>query len=298
MIVRFQGPCVMVSCFFLVSALAGNAAASPTDQASGQMTTETSSSAPVSIDGIRQLIRDGEYAKAEQDARELLMQTERDSGADSPEVAEALVFLAQALWRGGNVMADETLSVAQRAVAINEAAVGPHDVRLADSLAELSNVYQERGEFAEARPLLERALAIYEASVGPNDSSVADVHTNLGILCYRLVDAGGGRGPPPNGLADLRDERAARRASTSPRSLLSLGATLSAPGPFRRGRDRLPSGAPDPGRGPRAESTPRSLRHPQQPRLLTSRSPNTSWRGPSSNGPWRSVRSCLSPEHP
>jgi CHAT domain-containing protein len=187
MIARHLGPCLVMAWSLVGGGVSDGVGQVPPDQANEPQAAEVSP-APSSLDAVRQLITDGRYADAEQASRELLIQSKRDSGENSVETAELLQLLAQAMWRGGKVADPETLSIAQRAVAIKEEAVGPHDVRLATALVELSNVRYARSEYAECRPILERALAIYEAALGPDAAGVAGVHNSLGKLCNALYD--------------------------------------------------------------------------------------------------------------
>jgi len=147
-----------------------------------------SPTAEASFEAACTLIEHGHFAEAEQAARELLARTEREFGGESAETADALILLADALWRGGKTMDDETLAVAQRAVAISERLAGPEDQQLVESLIQLGNVHQIRGEYAEAVPLLKRALAIAEAVLGPDHPGVAIVHNNLGTLYGAVLD--------------------------------------------------------------------------------------------------------------
>jgi hypothetical protein len=72
--------------------------------------------------------------------------------------------------------------LAERALAIDEAAYGPHHPAVAVSLAGLATIMYDLGEPAVARPLAERAMAISEAAYGPDHPTVAALRANLGFL--------------------------------------------------------------------------------------------------------------------
>src|SRR5580658_6935221 len=62
----------------------------------------------------------------------------------------------------------EARPLAERALAIDEAAYGPDHPTVANDLSNLATILQDLGQPAEARPLAERALAITEAAHGPD----------------------------------------------------------------------------------------------------------------------------------
>src|SRR5712692_489488 len=70
------------------------------------------------------------------------------------------------------------------ALAIVEAAVGPTDPRLADSVTALADVRYERRDFGGAETLYPRALAIIETAYGSEDPRIAGPLANLAGL-YR-----------------------------------------------------------------------------------------------------------------
>jgi hypothetical protein len=56
----------------------------------------------------------------------------------------------------------------ERALAIEEAALGPDHPAVARTLGNLGSVLRELGDLAGARAFHQRALAIYEARLGPD----------------------------------------------------------------------------------------------------------------------------------
>ncbi|HEX8822774.1 MAG TPA: CHAT domain-containing protein, partial [Archangium sp.] len=70
----------------------------------------------------------------------------------------------------------------QRALAIQEAALGKNHPDVAESLSSLSALYHTQGMYGRAEPLQQRALAIREAALGKNHPHVADSLHHLGNL--------------------------------------------------------------------------------------------------------------------
>ena len=81
----------------------------------------------------------------------------------------------------------EARPLAERALAIAEAAYGPDHPTVAIRLNNLATILYNLGQPAEARPLTERALAIDEAAYGPDHPTVA---TDLNNLAQILQDLG------------------------------------------------------------------------------------------------------------
>ena len=68
------------------------------------------------------------------------------------------------------------------ALAIFEAALGPADPRVADSMTALADVRAERRDFTGAESLYQRALAVNEMAYGPDDARLASPLANLAGL--------------------------------------------------------------------------------------------------------------------
>ena len=83
--------------------------------------------------------------------------------------------------------------LAERALAMTEAALGPDDVELARRHDELGQVLQALGDLAGAREQLERALQISEAALGPDHPHVGTWRNNLGRVLQDLGDLAGAR---------------------------------------------------------------------------------------------------------
>ena len=83
--------------------------------------------------------------------------------------------------------------LAERALAIAEAAYGPDHPDVAARLTNLALNLRDLGLAAEARPLAERALAIAETAYGPDHPDVATGLTNLALILRNLGLVGDAR---------------------------------------------------------------------------------------------------------
>ena len=87
----------------------------------------------------------------------------------------------------------------QRAIAIDEKALGPDHPGLATDLNNLAALYQATGRYAEAEPLFQRAIAIDEKALGP-DHPDSPEHDSLADANPRRR----GRAAVPAGAGHLR----------------------------------------------------------------------------------------------
>ena len=83
--------------------------------------------------------------------------------------------------------------IAERALAVTEAALGPDDPEVAWRRDELGAVRYELGDLAGAREQLERAVAIGEAALDADDPTVAVWRNDLGGVLQDLGDLEGAR---------------------------------------------------------------------------------------------------------
>jgi CHAT domain-containing protein/Tfp pilus assembly protein PilF len=92
--------------------------------------------------------------------------------------ATGLTNKVTALWAKGKY--DEALPLAERALKLQEAALGPDHLELALALDLLGGRYEFRGDFAKAELLMQRSLAIREKAFGPDHLDVATSLDSLG----------------------------------------------------------------------------------------------------------------------
>jgi tetratricopeptide (TPR) repeat protein len=83
--------------------------------------------------------------------------------------------------------------IAERALAVTEAALGPTDPKVAWRRDTLGNVLRNLGDLEGARVQLERALEIGEATLGPDHPDVAARRNNLGNVLRNLGHLAGAR---------------------------------------------------------------------------------------------------------
>lgn len=71
-------------------------------------------------------------------------------------------------------------------------AIGPEDVRVGTTLANLATVKKAAGSPREAEPLLKRAIGVFEKTLGPDHPDLMATVQNLGMLYYRQLLASRG----------------------------------------------------------------------------------------------------------
>jgi Tfp pilus assembly protein PilF len=91
--------------------------------------------------------------------------------------------------------------IAERALAVTEAALEPDDFEVGERHDELGRVLSGLGELAAAKVELERALGIEETAVGPDAPDVAIVHNVLGEVLRNLGDLVGAQAHQEQALA-------------------------------------------------------------------------------------------------
>jgi tetratricopeptide (TPR) repeat protein len=74
----------------------------------------------------------------------------------------------------------------ERALAIDEAALGPHHPDVAIDLNNLGQLLHALGDFPTARPLMERAFSIFEAALGPDHPNTKIASNNLAQLLQEI----------------------------------------------------------------------------------------------------------------
>ncbi|MCB8922890.1 MAG: tetratricopeptide repeat protein [Ardenticatenaceae bacterium] len=92
-----------------------------------------------------------------------------------------------------------------RALAIDEKALGPDHPGLATDLNNLGMLLKEMGDLQGARPYLDRALAIKEKALGSDHPSIATGLNNLGLLLQEMGDLQGARQHLQRALAIFTD---------------------------------------------------------------------------------------------
>jgi CHAT domain-containing protein/Tfp pilus assembly protein PilF len=138
-------------------------------------------------EAIRRLLTDAQYAAAESRARALVAELER-TRPESPDLAQALDLLVQALVEGGKPADPAALPSARRAVALKEKTNAVDHPAVAVSLANLGLVLRRQGKLDEAREAYERALRIRETALGAEHIDVGRVLAALSALASNTGD--------------------------------------------------------------------------------------------------------------
>jgi len=186
------------------------------------------------IASLRAQISRREYAAAEQGARELLARVEETSGANSPDAARIIDPLVEALWRGGKHRDPETVTLAERAVAILEP-MPDAELDLARVLHTLGNVRDARAERLEARIAFQRALSIRERLLPPEDGDLVSTLNNLGLVLSKLGERPAARPLLERALA-IRERTLPPDDPKVSNSLRSLGSLLQDLGDYEAAR--------------------------------------------------------------
>ena len=74
----------------------------------------------------------------------------------------------------------------QRALDINQKALGPEHPDVARDLNNLALLYDDQGKYAKAEPLYQRALKIDEKALGPEHPNVATIASGLAVTLRKL----------------------------------------------------------------------------------------------------------------
>src|SRR5262245_10250956 len=123
---------------------------------------------------VRPLKKDAAAGRYEVKIVELRAATDRDRA-----LAEARRLLNEATSLKGQRKDALAISLAERALAIQENALGTEHLIIAQSLNKLASLYHDKFDYAKAEPLYLRAIAIQEKVLGPEHTDVADSLYNL-----------------------------------------------------------------------------------------------------------------------
>jgi len=102
----------------------------------------------------------------------------------APESAEAETLKADVdlFYRAGRL--DEAIALAERALSIQERALGPDHPGVVDAINQLALLYLTVDDYGVAEALFERVLEITTDALGPGDPAVATTLNNLGMLYW------------------------------------------------------------------------------------------------------------------
>jgi CHAT domain-containing protein/tetratricopeptide (TPR) repeat protein len=177
---------LLVFWVFRLPAVPAYARQLPSSQGARQGAATPSDDDPAAAE-IRRLLKEAHYPEAEKQARALLAAREAH-GARAVEVARAVDLLVQASVEGGKAGAPGVLEDASRAVDLKQNALGPDDLEVAVSLANLGLVLRRVGKLDEAQHTYDRALRIRETALGPAHPDVARTLAALAALANNRGD--------------------------------------------------------------------------------------------------------------
>ena len=128
----------------------------------------------------RYLIMLGRYDEAEKRARAILDQ--HGGHPDSPEAAEALLLLVDALMRQTKTNLPETRSLVEESVEVSRKVFGEHHRNYALSLGSLALLRFTGDDFDGAREAYRQSLAILEESEGARSADLAIMQVKLATV--------------------------------------------------------------------------------------------------------------------
>ncbi len=142
-------------------------------------------------------LKESKYGEAETICKQVLDQREKANPQSQLDIAESLNKLANVYalrfqdgWEASKLsmkMHDQTLALYKKTLAIREKILGPDDLAVAQTLADLAFVHLcDNRDDKAAEPLYQRALAIREKKLGPDALEVANTLDALGeITCSK-----------------------------------------------------------------------------------------------------------------
>ena len=131
------------------------------------------------VDRAAQLMMQGQYERAIEEAREALDTAENAPIKNQKNVALSLFSLAATY--GKLAQYEKALPLQQRALSIHEKVLGPEHLKTASSLISLAYTYNKLAQHEKALPLQQRALTIREKNLGAEHPGTA---TSLISLAY------------------------------------------------------------------------------------------------------------------
>jgi len=90
------------------------------------------------------------------------------------------------LYREGRF--EEAIPLAERALSIQERALGPDDPLVVEAINSLAMLYRAAGDYVGAESLFERVLEITTEALGPRDPTIAVTINNLGMVYWEQGD--------------------------------------------------------------------------------------------------------------
>jgi tetratricopeptide (TPR) repeat protein len=157
-------------------------------------------------------------------------------GAELLATSVLLARAARHLW--GRAELARARQLFERALAIDQAQLGPTHPHTAACLTNLGNVLRDLGDLPAARDHQQRALAIHEAQLGPDHPDVARSLNNLAAVLHDLGELPAARTTLERGLA-IQETQLGPDHPDVARSLSNLAAVLRGLGDLPAARASL-----------------------------------------------------------
>ncbi len=134
------------------------------------------------IAGVREQLKQGEAAEADQRARRWIGEMEKKYGRESLEVAGAIALVIETSWSTGQQTGDEAMRLAERQREIRAALLGREHGDYAASVYTIGNLYLARGDYETADSLLTQSLALREKALGVDHPLVGGTHARMAYI--------------------------------------------------------------------------------------------------------------------
>ena len=190
-----------------------------------------SAAARDSVEIARTWLTAGDYARVEPVARRLLDRLQREPGAARDSLAMATDLLVEALWRQGFATRNETVRLAEQALAWRDTTAANRDPAAVPALLNLGAIRTQNGEVVPARLLLTRACAVRRRYPGRDSLEFAAALNELAALELRAGDPAAARAAYEQVLA-LRRRGLGRDQPLVAWSLSNLANALESEGDF------------------------------------------------------------------
>jgi CHAT domain-containing protein/tetratricopeptide (TPR) repeat protein len=134
------------------------------------------------LDDVRVLLKDRSYADAKALAQEILGEVEDKHGIDSPQAAQVIDVLVEAIVGMDKRIDEESQALIDRAITIHEQELGPNRSEVVKSLIKFSKLCQRAGDYEKAKELSEQALSKADKTYGSKHIEVARILQHLGSI--------------------------------------------------------------------------------------------------------------------
>lgn len=150
---------------------------------------------------FNQLLTDGKYIEAEENARVVLSEAESRYGPESIQAALALNMLTEVYFYSDHVRDAEAETDILRAIAIMEKQLGPEHFRVGVSLRLFAVLLNIKGDYERSRKMYERAVQIHDKTAGQDPREEAYVLQNFASLLTKTGDFSAARSSFERALA-------------------------------------------------------------------------------------------------